>query len=232
MSASDSKMIALVTRLVETSRRHAPALAITIIGVVALLGALAMRHIGIDTDTEKLFSPTLAWRRAAAELDRAFPQNTGLLAVVVDAATPDQAEDATEAMRRQLAAEPQLFQDVREPDGGVFFRTNGLLFLARDQVQKTADEMIAAQPMLGTLAADPNARGVFDALDLLAQGPLRGDIAAAQLSRPFQAITQAIDAAVDGRYQPLSWQNLLSNRKPEPGELRRFLLARPALAKP
>ena len=42
MSASDSKMIALVTRLVETSRRHAPALALAIIGAVALLGALAL----------------------------------------------------------------------------------------------------------------------------------------------------------------------------------------------
>jgi len=229
MMVTDSKMIARVIRLVEASRRHAPALAIAIIAVVAVLGIFAARHIGIDTDTDKLFSPDLAWRRAAAELDRAFPQNTDLLAVVVDGVTPDQAEDATAAMQRRLAAEPQLFQDVRQPDGGMFFRQNGLLFLARDQVQKVADEMIAAQPMLGTLAADPSARGVFDALDLLAQGPQHGDIGVDVLDRPFEAITQAIDAALAGTYQPLSWENLLTARKPEARELRGFLLARPAL---
>src|SRR3984957_4527600 len=131
MMVTDSKMIARVIWLVDASRRHALALAIAIIAVVAVLGMFAARHIGIDTDTDKLFSPDLAWRRAAAELDRAFPQNTDLLAVVIDGATPDQAEDATEAMRLRLAAEPQLFQDVRQPDGGLFFRQNGLLFLGR-----------------------------------------------------------------------------------------------------
>src|SRR5450755_1119212 len=97
MTGSDSQMIALLIRLVEASRRHAAVLATTILITVAMVGALAARPIGIDTDTGKLFSPKLAWRQAAAQMDRAFPQNTDLLAVVIDAATPDQAEDAATA---------------------------------------------------------------------------------------------------------------------------------------
>ncbi|HEY4975445.1 MAG TPA: MMPL family transporter, partial [Steroidobacteraceae bacterium] len=222
-------MIALVTRLVEASRRNAAVLAIALLCAVAAIGVLAARHIGIDTDTDKLFSPNLAWRRAAAQMDRAFPQNTDLLAVVIDAVTPDQAQDAAATLQRRLAAEPELFQDVRLPTGGAFFHQNGLLLLPRAEVQKFADQMISAQPMLGTLAADPSARGVFDALDLFAQGPLRGDVAVKELDRPFQAVAQALEVTLAGRYQPLSWQNLLSDGKPLPRELRQFVLARPAL---
>ena len=226
---SDSRLIALVTRLVQASHRHAIALSILILAGVAVIGYLAARHIGIDTETDRLFSPDLPWRRAAAELDRAFPQNAELLAVVIDGTTPDQAEDAAAILARRLAANPDLFQDVRQPDGGVFFRKNGLLFLPRAEVQKFADEMIAAQPMLGTLAADPSPRGVFNALDLFAQGPLHGEVAIDALDRPFRAVARAVEVTLDGGYQPLSWQNLLSDRRPLPREVRRFVLARPTL---
>jgi len=226
---SDSRLIALVTRLVQASHRHAIALSILILAGVAVIGYLAARHIGIDTETDRLFSPDLPWRRAAAELDRAFPQNAELLAVVIDGTTPDQAEDAAAILARRLAANPDLFQDVRQPDGGVFFRKNGLLFLPRAEVQKFADEMIAAQPMLGTLAADPSPRGVFNALDLFAQGPLHGEVAIDALDRPFRAVARAVEVTLDGGYQPLSWQNLLSDRRPLPRELRRLVLARPTL---
>jgi hopanoid biosynthesis associated RND transporter like protein HpnN len=226
---SDSRLIGLLIRLVEASQRHAAALSIPILAGVAVVGFVAARHIGIDTDTDKLFSSQLPWRRAAAEMDRAFPQNAELLAVVVDGATPDQAEDAAAVLARSLAANRDLFQDVRQPDGGMFFRRNGLLFLSREDVQKYADKMIAAQPMLGTLSADPSPRGVFNALDLFAQGPLNGEAAIDALDRPFRAVARAVDVTLDGGYQPLSWQNLLSDSKPLPRERRRFVLTRPVL---
>jgi hopanoid biosynthesis associated RND transporter like protein HpnN len=222
-------MIALLIRVVEASRRYAVAVAGTILVTVALMGSLALRHIGIDTDTGKLFSPTLAWRQDELQMDREFPQNTDLLAIVIDAATPDQAEDGAAALTRRLLARPELFRDVRMPTGGTFFRQNGLLFLPRAQVQKFADDMIAAQPMLGTLTADPSARGVFNALDLFAQGPLQGAIGVDALARPFQAVAHTLDVTLQGVYQPLSWQNLLSDRAPLPRELRQFVLARPVL---
>jgi uncharacterized protein len=229
MMNSDSRVIAFVIRLVEASHRHAASLSIPILATVAVIGFVAARHIGIDTDTDKLFSPNLPWRRAAMEMDRAFPQNADLLAIVIDGATPDQAEDAAAILAQRLAASGDLFRDVREPDGGMFFRRNGLLFLAREDVQKFADEMITAQPMIGTLAADPSPRGVFNALDLFAQGPLHGEADMDALDRPFRAVAEAVTVTLDGRYQPLSWQNLLSDRKPLPRELRRFVLTRPTL---
>jgi hopanoid biosynthesis associated RND transporter like protein HpnN len=224
-----SRVIAAVVRLVGASRRNAVAVAVLALLAAAAAGFFVFRRVSIDTDTSNLISPDLPWRRAAAEMDKAFPQNIDLLAVVVDGDTPDQTEDAAADLSARFAANRGLFRDVREPAASLFFRKNGLLFLSRGEVQTFADSMITAQPMLGALASDPSPRGVFDALDLFSQGVIRGQISAGALDRPFHAVAQAVDAALDGRYAPLSWQNLLSDRKPGPRELRRIVLARPAL---
>jgi hypothetical protein len=228
MSAS-SRVVSAIVRVVETSRRHAVLVAALALAATLAAGFLVVRRIGIDTDTSNLISPDLPWRRAAAELDRAFPQNKDLLAVVVEGATPDQTGDAAAALEARLASEPSLFQDVREPAGNPFFRKNGLLFLSRADVQRYADGMITAQPMLGALASDPSPRGVFNALDLFSQGVIHGEIPTNALDRPFDAVARAVEAALDGRYEPLSWQGLMSERKPGPREMRRIILARPAL---
>ncbi len=227
--SADSFMVGLVVRIVEASRRNAAAVAVIVLLTTVAAGFYVSRQIRIDTDTSNLISPDLPWRRDAAEMDRAFPQNIDLLAVVVDGATPDQTEDAASALTARFSANSDLFRDVREPEANPFFRENGLLFLSQEEVQKFSDDTITSQPMLGALAADPSPRGVFNALDLFSQGAIRGDIPASALNRPFLAVAHAIDAAVGGHYEPLSWQNLLSDRKPGPRELRRIVLARPAL---
>ena len=222
-------MSSVLSRLVAASRRHAVAL-VAVVALLAGLGAwYCVGHAAIDTDTGKLLSPDLPWRRREAALDHDFPQNANLLAVVVDGATPDAAGDAADELARRLAARPATFRNVREPGGGPFFRTHGLLFLSRAEVQQFADSLIAAQPLLGTVAADPSLRGVFDTIDLLGQGVTHGDIPAGQLHPLFAALTKSVNAAVAGRTAPLSWQTLLTGRKPSPRELRRFVLAQPAL---
>jgi hopanoid biosynthesis associated RND transporter like protein HpnN len=215
--------------MVGASSRNALTVAVLVLLATGAAAFHVARRIAIDTDTSNLISPDLPWRRAAAELDRAFPQNVDLLAVVVDGSTPDQTEDAAAALAGRMSADRGMFRDVREPEGSLFFRKNGLLFLSRGEVQAFADSMITAQPMLGALAADPSPKGVFGALDLFSQGVIRGQISADALDRPFGAVADAVEAALDGRYAPLSWQNLLSDRKPGPRELRRIVLARPSL---
>jgi len=218
-----------VASLVELSRRHAALLASAMALLAVASGIYTARHISIDTDEQKLISANVPWRRTAAEFDREFPQLRDLLAVVVDARTPDQAADAASTLTARLRSQPGLFSDVRQPDASPFFMRNGLLFLPRADVQKFADDMISAQPLLGMLAADQNLRGVFGAIDLMAQGAIRGDIGRAVIDPPLVAVERATQAALAGRRDPLSWQTLLGGRKPDPRELRRFILARPIL---
>jgi hopanoid biosynthesis associated RND transporter like protein HpnN len=215
--------------IVDASRRHAALLALVLFGL-SLLGAwYTAGHVSIDTDINKLISPKLEWRQREAAMDRAFPQNIDILAIVVEATTADLATDAADALAARLKAMPDLFKTVRQPEGGPFFRREGILFLPTKDVQEFADQMIAAQPLIGTLAADPSLKGIFDALDLMAQGAIRGDIGEVAIATPLGAISAGVESALAGRYAPLSWQSLLTGRPPDKHQLRRFVLAQPVL---
>ncbi|MBW8728599.1 MAG: hypothetical protein JF625_26075, partial [Inquilinus limosus] len=118
-----------------------------VVSVCAVL--VVMNHLSINTDTGKLIDPDLPWQQDNAALDKAFPQNTNLLAIVIDGKSPELAESAAAQITQALRAEPSLFRTVRRPDGGPFFDKNGLLFLPVKEVQQTADDIVAAQPLLG-----------------------------------------------------------------------------------
>ena len=222
-------MNSILLRTVEFSRRHAAALASVVLLLAFAAAMYAVRHISIDSDTGKLVDPTLPWQRAAADLDRQFPQNQDLLLVVVDATTPDRASDAAAELARRMRARADLFHYVRQPDADPYFRRFGLLFLPAAEVQDFADHLISAQPFIGTLAADPSVRGVLDAIDLLGEGAVRGAVAPAAIDQPLGLVADSAEAALVGRRQPLSWQTLLSGRKVQADGRRRFILARAVL---
>jgi hypothetical protein len=219
----------IAARIVEFSRSHALAVAAIYFVLTVVGGFFTASRISIDTDLSKLIASDVPWRQQERALNEAFPQNNDLLAIVIDGATPDQTSDATAALADRLAQRPDLFTSIRIPGSGDFFARNGLLFMPTAEVQEFADQLIAAQPLLGTLAADPSLAGVFGTLDLLAQGALHGDIPPATLDGPFNAVADAAEAALNGRYAPLSWQTLLSGRNADPRELRHFILAKPVL---
>lgn len=219
----------LAARLVEFCRRHAVAVTIFYLALAIGAGYLAATQLSIDTDLDKLISSNVPWRQQERALDAAFPQNSNLLAIVIDGATPDETSDATAALAGRLEQQPDLFKSVHIPGSGEYFARNGLLFLPTAEVQDFADQLISAQPLLGTLASDPSLAGVFGTLDLLAQGALHGDIPTQSLDGPFNAIADATEAALKGHYAPLSWQTLLSGRNADPRELRHFILVQPVL---
>jgi hopanoid biosynthesis associated RND transporter like protein HpnN len=222
-------VLGLIVNLVEWSRRHGAAMSAAMLLLAIWGGIYTADNIRIDTDIDKLINPNLPWRQQEKALEDAFPQNVDQLAVVIDAKTPDEAEDATAALTDKLAGETAIFKSVRRPDGGKFFRQNGLLFLPTQDVQDFADQLISAQPLIGTLAADPSLRGVFEALDLAAQGVINNAIEPKDLDIPLSTVAAATEASAAGRHEPISWQTMMTGRKAEPLELRRFILTQPIL---
>ena len=226
-------LAAFLSRLVDTCQRHARMVA-AIAGIASAgLGVYTANNIAIDTDTANMMAPDLPWRQQEAALDRAFPQNANLIVAVIDGATPDLAEDAAErlatALSERLGTPDGPFLSVRRPDGGPFFRRNGLLFLSIDELREIAERTIESQPLIGALVADPSLVGLFDVLGQALDGIERGEIAADRFDRPLQAIAKTVEDELGGRFAPLSWQTLLSGRTPGPLELRRFVLIQPRL---
>ncbi len=219
----------LIGRVAAACARHA--WLVIAIAAVLCAGAFvyAATHIAIDADSTKLISADLPWRQREIAFDAAFPHRVDLVAVVVDAATPELAEEATAALARKLSEEKQWLRAVWRPDGGPFFDRAGLLFESTDALARTTEQLIAAQPLLGMLAADPSLRGLMDALALSLEG-VRGDAARLeQMAHPLSRLADTFDAIAAEHPPAFAWRELLTGRAPDARELRRFILAQPVL---
>src|SRR5262249_27277768 len=181
------------------------------------------------TDTVKLFPPNLPWRQNQAAFDRAFPQKADQIAIVIDALIPELAEQATASLAAKLEQDPKLFPVVYRPDGGQFFQRNGLLFLPTAAVKHSMDQVIAAQPLLGPLAADPSLRGLMNVFTTFLEGIQHGQAKLADFVRPIDAIGDTIADTLAGKLHPLAWRMLFTGSQPTLRELRRFILVKPAL---
>ncbi len=207
-----------------------PRVVVSIAGVLTCAALLHVVHnIAIDTDSARLISSRVAWRQNEAVFDAAFPLRTDLIAIVIDGATPEIAERASAVLTERLAARSDLLHHVRRPDGGPFFERNGLLFLDTDELSRTTEQLVAAQPVLGTLAADPSVRGLMSTLQLALSGVQHGETTLDALGPGLSALAATLESVRSDHATPLSWRAMLGGRASDPRELRRFILAQPIL---
>ena len=92
----------------------------------------SIRHFSITTDTDSLISARLPWHQRQLVLAKAFPQK-GIL-VVVTAATPENAEQAANALEHQLSKTRICSTRSFRPAVESFFQHNGLLFKSLSDV--------------------------------------------------------------------------------------------------
>ena len=94
-----------------------------------------------------------------------------------------------------------------------------------------SDQLIAAQPLIGSLAHDPSLRGLFDALALFVNGAGRRHAEAIdKLDPTLTAIGKAVRAALGGNDAAAVLAADDDRRgRPTRRELRRFVLTRPVL---
>jgi uncharacterized protein len=225
----DLVTITAITRALRLSTHYAW-LVIPVFLLVAILsvGYLA-RHLAITTDSSKLLSSSLPWRQQQIMLDRAFPQRIDRIIAVIDAATPEAADEAAAALVDDLSPRSDVIRTASRPDGGEFFARNGILFLTVDEVRRNTAELITAQPFLGTLAADPTLRGVLRTLSQSIEGVRLGKSKLEDLRPALVAIADALEHLAKETDPAFSWRRLITGRAPEPSELRRFVNIQPVL---
>lgn len=199
-----------LVRMVDRSGRH-PLVVVVLALLVALLSVAATQAwLGIDTDTDHMFSSQLPWRQRSIQFDRVFPQFSDTLVAVVRAPTAEEARAAATQLARELAARPSLFPSVATPGISPFLDREGLLLLSRHDLDGVLNRMLQAQPLLGPLAIDPSGRGLFNGLDLLVEGVRHGVAGGlGAYDTALGHVAHTLDAALGGRYAPLSWQALL-----------------------
>src|SRR5215468_7065897 len=175
---------------------------LTILGflLVALVSCdYLSRHFAITSDINKLMSNSLPWRQQEVMLDLAFPQRIDRIVAVIDATTPEGADNAADSLVRELSSRSDVIHTIRRVDGGEFFERNGILFRNLDEVRRDTSDLISAQPFLGTLAADPTLRGVFRTLSQSLEGVRLGKAKLDDLKPALAAIADALEAQANGK---------------------------------
>lgn len=221
--------IAVITRLVQLSSRYAWPVILCFLLVAIASASYFTRHVVITTDSKQLMSSSLPWRQQEVMLDLAFPQRVDRILVVIDAATPEAADDAADALVNELSPRSDLIRAISRVDGGEFFERNGILFRSLEEVRRDTSDLISAQPFLGTLAADPTLRGVFRALSQSLEGVRLEKANLDDLRPALAAIADALEALANGKTAAFSWRTLITGRAAEPSDLRHFVYIQPVL---
>ncbi len=215
--------------IVSRCARHAR-LVVLFYLLLAVAGAFyASSHLGVTTDTEKLFSDKLPWKQQELTYERLFPQFNDLLVVVIDAKIPEEAEATAAELAAKLAADGHVFRSVSRPDASPFLGKEGLLFLPTADLGHFLDQTTDSQPFIGQLVADPSARGILSALSLVALGVAHNQANPGQFGAALSGFETGLRDAADGRDAPLSWENLLGGSLAKQAGRFKFVLVQATL---
>jgi hypothetical protein len=139
--------------------------------ILAALSANYVRlHFAINTNLDQLVSKNLPWMEHQIAFQKAFPrEGVGILAVL-DAPTPELAQDAAARLAERLNQSVPHIVFAQEAGNAPFFRRNGLLFLPPPQLRNALSGLSRSAPLLRPLATDPSLRGIMDSIGLSLRG--------------------------------------------------------------
>ena len=215
--------------LVSASRRFAFVVIALALAASVMMGIYVADHIKINTDINQLLSANLGWRQQEQALEKAFPQTVDRLVVVVDGDTPDLAEDAATTLTEAMQNKPELFKNTYRPDNIPFFRKNGLLFMDKNFIGDMLDMMVQGQPLLGSIAADPSLRGLFNTLNLVLMGLQQNQFEYEKIDQPLMKFSDTIESVLAGQDKPLPFRSMVSDKQPTLRDIRKVILTQPVL---
>lgn len=210
------------------SQRAWLVLGIMILLVIGSIGAIYTR-LGVTTDTSIMFSPSLDWRQRSNQLARDFPQHENLLVAIVQGDLPEIADLTAQKLAGELSKDHANFRLVQLPADDPFLEKNGLLFLSKKELGELIDTTVEAQPFLGSLAADPSAQGLFQALSLIAEGVKAGQVNFDSYAAPLEKFAAVMNDDANGKKRYLSWENLLAGNLAALKGKYQFIVTQPVL---
>ena len=199
------------------------------LAAAALSGGYAATHFAINTDINKLISPTLDWRQREMEFEKAFPGHFGSTLVVIDAPTPELASLASAALTQKLKAHPGLFRSAENMSESEFFARNGLLFRPTKDVVQLTQGLGKAGPLVSTLVGDPSLRGLTRALSLAFIGVQSHMTTIDAMARPISLAAATLEDVLRGKPATFSWLEMLNGRHPIASDLRQIVEVHPVL---
>ncbi len=190
---------------------------------------VSVLRLGVVSDTDELFDPTLRFRALRIEVEEALPLRADTILVVVDGPSTLSAGDAALDLVERISAEGDPFVAAFAPGVGGFFEQNGLLYLEPSDLDDLADELARAQPFLAELRRDPSVRGVFGQLERATRHLGEEIEGGLDLASVFEGIRAALRDAAELEPHPDAFSDLVLSGAGDDGRTRRFVIVKPVL---
>lgn len=218
----------IVVSIVRACTRFAALTVLVALALAIAAGVYTARNFSINTDINTLISSKLDWRKRDNQFDKAFDQDSTILAVV-DAPTPEFAGAASTALLQKLSGDTTHFTSMQPLGSGEFFEKNGLLFLPEAEVRELTGQFASAAPLIEIMAGDPSIRGLTGALETGLVGVKRGQVKLDSTARPFNQVAQTIEDALKNGTPTFSWRQLVSDKPLTDSDRRAFIEFKPKL---
>ncbi len=205
----------------------------TVLGTALFAALLALagaaETLTFNTDTRALFDRDLPFRIAERNFEIQFPSEYDLTVAVIDGPSAPTAQSAANRLAGALAPHTDVFEFVRNPTGGSFFEKNGLLYLSTEELDALAADLAAAQPLLGAIATDRNARGLLHLLDLAYTAAAEGEDSTNAFAPAAGQSADVIDQALNGTTAHMDWEGLFTALAPPGQSARAVVVSKPVL---
>ncbi len=186
-----------------------------------------INNLGVNTNTAEMLSADLPFQKNRIRIETEFPQDAGVIILVVDAQTPEQTSQAAILLEQALKKLPDSFLSAYTPTENDFFSQQALLFLSQDELDKLASKLIDAQPFIGYLSSHFHLEGLFE---IISKALEKDDKSLPMDLNPLMlAVNDSIAHQLNNQPYQVSWQNLLAANKLNTNSNRTLVLAKPKL---
>ncbi len=213
----------------EVSARHAFRTVLYAAVFFALSTWLTINFMTFEADHAEMVKQSEPFWGPQKEAAEKFPQYSRTAVVVVDAATIDIADDASEAFAARLRAEPEMFRSVFLPTEDPFFKRNAFMFLELDELGRVIDRLADAQPALAAVSQDPTLRGFFGIVDTGMTALKEGTDLPPAFAKLMNETAEGVEDFSQGQNIRLSWADEMMGANDM--ALRRIITTKPVVTR-
>jgi len=186
-----------------------------------------INNLGINTNSSEMLSNDLPYQQNRLRIEAEFPQDAGVIILVVDGQTPEQTTQAAVLLEQRLKQQPESFSSVYIPTENDFFSQQALLFLEQDELDALSTKLINAQPFIGYLSHHYHLEGLFEIITKALEQ--KDQSLPMDLDSLLLAINDSITHQLNDQPYQVSWQKLLAANKLNSSSNRTLVLAKSIL---
>ncbi|MFP6808702.1 MAG: MMPL family transporter [Pseudomonadales bacterium] len=183
---------------------------LTAISLVTLLALyISITQFSINSNTAELIRQNTPWKKVHRDFMKSFPQYANNTFVVVSGKTLSSVSSVSKSLEAQLLSKSDIFQLVYSPANDKFLDSHALLFVDPEDLDALVSNLADAQPILSSVAHDPNVRGLFGLLSNALNG---GEDVPDSMAGFATLLADNIDRTLAGNGSPVAWRDELVKR--------------------